>query len=450
MALDLRCVPGATQIAPIGRSQFASTVGKCIRRSGGSSAFAVLLLDLDYFKAVNDSLGRTLADGFLNHVDCVLRGCAPQARAHARLGGDEFAILVETPRGDDARANATELAARVHRALEAPAYLNGNEIRATVSIGIVTCESPHRDPEELLRDAETAMYEAKASGRSRHVIFESSMRTKAVVRSNLQMALHGAVAREEFCVDYQPVVNLKTRRVVGFEALVRWNHPQRGRLLPHAFLEEAENIGAIAAMDRWVLREASRQIALWQRQFDDPDLFVSVNASSSQFGHPGLLREVGDSLARNALSAQSLKLEITETVLMENLKRGRACATSMRALGVDLYVDDFGTGYSSLSYLAQLPVTTLKVDRSFVSAVTSDARSAEIARSIVALARNLNLVALAEGIESEEQLATFLDLGCTLGQGYLFSRPVSAEAARELVVCRLPLAESHDACGWVA
>jgi EAL domain-containing protein (putative c-di-GMP-specific phosphodiesterase class I) len=282
------------------------------------------------------------------------------------------------------------------------------------------------------------MYEAKAQGRARTVVFDRTMHERAFRLFTLQMDLRRALARREFFNEYQPIVSLDHGQVLGFEALVRWNHPERGILPPKDFIGEAESIGLIVQIDRWVLREACRQLRAWQVQYHDDSLTVSVNLSSQQFARQDLLSEVRGALELNDLSPRSLKLEITETALMEDFEAMTATAAELHALGVELYIDDFGTAYSSLSRLTRLPLTILKVDRSFVSQISSDQRRVEVARTVVALAHNLGLTALGEGIETELQLNTLRDLGCELGQGYWFSRPVIADAAQHFIGRCLP------------
>jgi diguanylate cyclase (GGDEF)-like protein/PAS domain S-box-containing protein len=385
----------------------------CLRRSIArakrhtESRFAVIFIDLDRFKNINDSLGHVLADDLLVHVARLLERCVRPEDVVARLGGDEFTILLPEIREV---AEAMRIAARVHAALQHPIFLEAFEIYTTASIGIAIGSSLYDKPEEILRDADTAMYEAKARGRSRHVLFDSEMHARAVRLLDLQMDLRRAISRQELFINYQPIVSLRHGRTLGFEALVRWYHPSRGVLPPAEFIAEAENIGLIIQIDRWVLREACRQLREWQVLSGDPALTVSVNLSSKQFASEDLVEEIQDVLRRNDLAPGNLKLEITETVFMEHFDTTAATLAKLGKLGVQLYIDDFGTGYSSLSYLTRFPLKLLKVDRSFVSKISSDPRSAEIARTIVTLAHNLGLKALAEGIETDE--------------GYFFSPPV--------------------------
>jgi diguanylate cyclase (GGDEF)-like protein/PAS domain S-box-containing protein len=413
----------------------------CLRRSIArtkrhpENGFAVIFLDVDRFKDINDSLGHVLADGLLVHVARELERCVRAEDVVARLGGDEFTILLSELNGLE---DATNIADRIQTSLQTPFYLDGFEVYVTVSMGIAIGEPSYDDPEHLLRDADTAMYEAKARGRSRHVLFDSEMHRRAVGLLNLQMDLRRAVARNEFFVEYQPIVALDNRRVVGFEALVRWQHPERGILMPADFIAEAESIGIIIQIDRFVLNEACRQVRAWQVESGDFALRMGVNLSSRQFAHENLLSEVREALRINNLTGRTLKLEITETVLMENCETTATTIARLGELGVELYIDDFGTGYSSLSYLTRFPLKLLKVDRSFVSQISSDPRSAVIARTVVTLAHNLGIGALAEGIETEEQLLRLRALGCEFGQGYFFSRAVAPEIAQGFISRCLP------------
>lgn len=419
------------------RAYFSDCLNRAIARTKRrpQSRFAVVFLDLDRFKVLNDSLGHALADGLLVHVGQTLARCVRPDDVVARLGGDEFAILLTEI---DGSGDVTRVAERIQTALQIPLYLDGFEVFTSASMGIAIGSAAYDEAQDVLRDADTAMYEAKARGRSQHVVFDFEMHARAVGLLNLQMDLRRAIARREFFVEYQPVVELEQGRVVGLEALVRWDHPDRGILLPGAFIAEAENIGLIVEIDLFVLHEACRQLRAWQVAFDAPELTVSVNISSKTFGRHNLIAEIAEALALNGLTASSLKLEITETVLLERFESTMETVGRIRALGVDLHIDDFGTGYSSLSYLTRLPLKLLKVDRSFVNQITADPRGVEIARTIVTMAHNLGLLALAEGIETEEQASCLRDLGCEFGQGFWFSRAVPPEFAERTIGRTLP------------
>ena len=283
------------------------------------------------------------------------------------------------------------------------------------------------------------MYEAKTRGRAAHVTFDDSMRGRMVKVVTRQMDLRRAVSQKDFLIEYQPTVLLATRAVTGFEALIRWNHPNLGVLSPADFIPEAEQMGLILEIDQWVLNAACKQLREWQVDSGDPALTISVNLSSKQFRHESLVGEIRNTLRRNNLAAESLKLEITETALMERLDSTSRTIRGIVALGVQLYIDDFGTGYSSLSYLTRFPLTLLKVDRSFVSLVSLDSRSAIVAKTIINLAHSLGLTALAEGIETRQQFEEVLRLGCDFGQGFWLSRPLSPNLAQGLIGKVLPL-----------
>ncbi len=418
----------------------------CLRRSLARSKeqpllrFGVIFLDLDRFKIVNDSLGHTTADGLLIHVARTLERCVRPEDVVARLGGDEFTILLSDIRG---AADAERVAARIQAELAEPVRLDECEVFTTASMGIALSSPTYDLPEQILRDADTAMYEAKNRGRSGHVVFDAAMRARAVGVLALQMDLRRAIARREFFIEYQPIVSLEARHVMGFEALVRWNHPERGIVYPCEFIPEAESIGLITQIDHWVLNEACRQLRAWQHEFADPSLSVSVNLSSKHFSQEDLVGGIRSALSYSGVAPSCLKLEITETGLMERFDVTAAMAARVRELGVDLYIDDFGTGYSSLSYLTRFPLQLMKVDRSFVSQTSSDPRSVEVVRAILSLAQNLGLATLAEGIETEEQFQQLHALGCEFGQGFWFSKPVRAEAAETLIGAVLPTARER-------
>jgi diguanylate cyclase (GGDEF)-like protein/PAS domain S-box-containing protein len=415
----------------------------CLRRSiartkrNPEQRFAVIFIDLDRFKIVNDSVGHVLADGMLVHVARSLEACMRPEDVVARLGGDEFAILVSDVR---TTADAETVAERAQGAVQRTVDLAGVEAFTTASMGIAVGSADYDTSDQVMRDADLAMYEAKERGRAQHVVFDASMLARSEGVLSLQMDLRRAIARNEFCVEYQPIISLDRCRLVGFEALVRWMHPDRGRLMPADFIGEAEELGVIVQIDRIVLHEACRQLRAWQIQYHDPTLTVSVNFSAKDFEHEDLIAEVRTALQQNDLSPGSLKLEITETVLMEHTETAISLLAQLSEIGVEMYIDDFGTGYSSLAALTRFPLTLLKVDRSFVSAITPNPRSSVIARTVVTLAHSLGLRALAEGIETDEQLAVLRELGCELGQGYRFSRPESAANAARCIGRTLPLA----------
>ncbi|MCA1849750.1 MAG: GGDEF domain-containing phosphodiesterase, partial [Acidobacteria bacterium] len=326
--------------------------------------------------------------------------------------------------------DATRVANRIQEGLATPFNLSGHEVFTTASIGITLSSQGYDRPEDCLRDADTAMYRAKALGKARHEIFDRSMHERVMALLRLETDLRRALEREEFRLYYQPIVALETGQITGFEALVRWQHPERGLVPPVEFIAVAEETGLIIPIGRWILHEACRQMRAWQAQFSaTPPLAVSVNLSSKQFSQPDLIEQVKHILEETGLDARSLKLEITESVVMENAASTTAMLFQLRDLGVKLYIDDFGTGCSSLSYLHHFPVDTLKMDRSFVSRMNAEDGDLEIARTIVTLAHNLRMKVMAEGVETAEQLAQLKALNCESGQGYLFSKPVEAMAA---------------------
>jgi diguanylate cyclase (GGDEF)-like protein len=392
--------------------------------------FAVLFLDLDRFKNVNDSLGHTHGDlllvAFAERLERTLR----PVDTLARFGGDEFAILLS---GMTDATDAVRVAQRISDELSQPFVLDKNSAFATASIGIALSSSGYDRPEDILRDADTAMYRAKENGKARYEVFDHGMHARAVSRLQLESDLRQAVEQKEFCVYYQPIVSLQTGRLNGFEALVRWNHPRRGLVQPADFIPVAEETGLIVPIGQWVLNEACAHVRQWQ--IDSPthrSLSLSVNLSARQVAQPDLLERIKEALEASKLSPHCLKLEITESVVMENAEAAALMFKQLRALGVQLSIDDFGTGYSSLSYLHRFPLNYLKIDRSFVMRLTTENDNA-IVRTISTLARNLGMEVIAEGIETEEQYQQLRMLGCEYGQGFLFSRPVDSSDVPHLL-----------------
>jgi EAL domain-containing protein (putative c-di-GMP-specific phosphodiesterase class I) len=312
--------------------------------------------------------------------------------------------------------------------------LSGHEMFATASIGIALSATGYEQPEEILRDADTAMYRAKAAGKSRYQLFDPSMHAQAVALLQLETDLRHAIERQEFELHYQPIVLLKNQKVVGFEALVRWRHPQRGLVVPGTFIPAAEDTGLIVPLGWWVLQEACRQMQVWQQQFaPNPPLTISVNLAGKQITQPDAAERVQQILQATGLNPSSLKLEITESSLMEQAESTIAMLQQLKTLGVQLAIDDFGTGYSSLSYLYRFPIDTLKIDRSFITGMDVELEKLELVRTIATLAWNLSMNVVAEGIETQQQLSHLKALGCEYGQGYLFSKPVDASATEQLI-----------------
>ena len=388
--------------------------------------FAVLFLDLDRFKIVNDSLGHTIGDQLLIAMARRLESCIRDIDIVARLSGDEFAILLD---GITSGSDATNMARRIQERLASPFNLIGHEVFTTTSIGIALSSTGYDHPENMLRDADTAMYRAKAQGKACYEVFDKGMHTHAVYLLKMENDLRRALDREEFCVYYQPIVSLESGQLSGFEALIRWQHPERGFVNPADFIPLAEDTGLIVPIGQWILKRACQQLAKWQWQSPaNRNLFMSVNLSSKQIAQPDLVNWIREVLEETNLEAKYLKLEITESSVMDNAEMAVRLLKRLQALGVQLSIDDFGTGYSSLGYLHRFPVNTLKIDRSFVGRIGEAAENIEIVRTIISLAENMGMEVVAEGVETLSQLTQLRKLNCQYGQGYLFSRPVDAES----------------------
>jgi diguanylate cyclase (GGDEF)-like protein len=393
--------------------------------------FAVLFLDLDRFKNVNDSLGHSIGDQLLIAMARRLESCIREADMVARLGGDEFAVLLD---GIPNATEATNMARRIQEKLSSPFNLSGHEVFTSSSIGIALSSTGYDHPENMLRDADTAMYRAKAQGKACYEVFDKGMHTHAVYLLKMENDLRRALDREEFRVYYQPIVSLDNGQLSGFEALIRWQHPERGFVNPSDFIPLAEETGLIVPIGLWILKKACQQLCQWQWQSPaHRNLFMSVNLSSKQVAQPDLVNQIRDILDETNVEAKYLKLEITESAVMDNAEMAARLLKRLKALGVQLSIDDFGTGYSSLGYLHRFPVNTLKIDRSFVGRIGEAAENIEIVRAIVSLAENMGMDVVAEGVETLSQLTQLRKLNCQYGQGYLFSRPVDAEAVAPLI-----------------
>jgi diguanylate cyclase (GGDEF)-like protein/PAS domain S-box-containing protein len=380
---------------------------------------AVLLLDVDRFKLVNDSLGNASADQLLIQIAQRVKTCMRQGDVLARVGGDEFAVLLDDVSGEE---EASSVATRIQQALSISFNLLGQEVYTTLSIGIALAS----EYSDMLRDAETAMHQAKAHGKARYEVFGRDMHGEIMSRLKMETDLRRACERDELFVDYQPIVSLQNRTLIGFEALVRWRHPEVGLVPPKDFIPVAEETGQILTIGQTVLESACRQAQEWQQTYPaSPPLFVSVNLSVKQFNQPGLVENIADLLSRFQLPPRCLKLEITESVFSDNIEAAVGLLTQLRELGVQLSIDDFGTGYSSLSYLQRFPIDTLKIDRSFVTQMMENEENLAIVRTIVALAQNLGMDVVAEGVETEDQLKLLRKLECENGQGFLFSTPLT-------------------------
>ncbi|MBD2463825.1 EAL domain-containing protein [Oscillatoria sp. FACHB-1407] len=426
------------------RALFLDRLGQAIEWSKRQPdhQFAVLFLDLDRFKVVNDSLGHVVGDQLLVAIARRLQPCLRAGDTFARLGGDEFTILMEDVRDI---SDATRLAEQIHRELESPFNLNGQEVFTTVSIGIALSDAGCDRPEDWLRNADTAMYRAKALGRARHEIFNSAMHVKAVALLQMETDLRRAIAAtdinspsQEFQMRYQPIVNLKTGKITGFESLIRWQNPERGWVSPGEFIPVAEDTGLIIPLGQWILSQACHQLNTWHHEFPEKlPLSISVNLSTKQFSQPDLIEQISYILRETHLRQGdlklNLKLEITESAIMENPDKATAMLKQLKELGVQLMIDDFGTGYSSLSYLQRFPFDVVKIDQSFVGRLGADGESDEIVRAIVMLAHNLGMEIVAEGVETETHMNLLRSLNAEYGQGYFFAKPLTSVEVANLL-----------------
>ncbi len=395
-----------------------------------NNQFAVLYLDFDRFKLVNDSFGHLVGDKLLVEIAERLKKILRASDTVARLGGDEFTMLVEEIANIE---EAIPIVERIREEMSKPFNLDRQIIFTTISIGITAWSRNYQNSEFLLRDSDTALYQAKRNGGNRYEIFNEEMHIRALNSLQIETDLRLALERNEFRVFYQPIIELENEKLSGFEALIRWQHPTRGLVSPLDFIPIAEETGLIIPIGEWVLRESCRQLKIWQNHSSTTaNLWVSVNVSSKQFLKTDLVSLVSETLSETGLSADCLKLEITESAMVDNIEYVVNVMEELKKLGVKLSIDDFGTGYSSLSNLHRLPLSSLKIDRSFVNQMQQNAESDEIVKTIISLAQSLNLEIIAEGVETIDQLSKLQQLACQLGQGYYFAKPLEAAAVENL------------------
>jgi diguanylate cyclase (GGDEF)-like protein len=392
---------------------------------------AVLFLDLDHFKHINDSLGHVVGDRLLQSVARRIFTCVRSSDTVSRQGGDEFVVLLwEVRHAQDAAITA----AKILDALREPHLINDHELHVTGSIGIVTYPDDATDVETLMKKADVAMYHAKETGRDNYQFFQPEMNARAVERQSLEFNLRYVIERQELVLHYQPKLNLATGAIIGIEALIRWNHPQRGLIPPGQFIAIAEDCGLMVPIGRWVLHEACRQARAWQVAGLQP-LCIAVNVSPVEVRAPGFVSGIRATLKETGLEPRYLELELTEAVLMEKSRTVADVLRELKNIGVQLALDDFGTGYSSLSHLKRFPIDTLKIDQSFVRDLTTD--DAGIINAVIGMGKSLRMRVLAEGVETRQQLEVLQEHGCSEGQGYYFSRPVSAEDFGQLLERRV-------------
>lgn len=415
------------------REPFLEQLEGAIRTAAADATYSytVLMVDVDRFRWLADSIGHQSADGMLSILARRLMACVRPGDTVARFGGDKFAVLLENL--DDVQT-ATDIANRIRMSVHEPFDVEGQTVYTTVSIGLTTSARAYQDVDEVISDVAAAANKAKERGQDRHEVFDTKMRIDALTTLRLEVALRQAVERQEFELHYQPIVDLATGNLQGFEALTRWRHPRRGLVSPGEFIPVAEQTGLIVPIGRWAIQEALQQLGRWQQALPElGPLSMSVNLSGRQIADPRLIEEIESSLSRNNVNPGTFRLELTESVLMDNAEAVQRILTNLKQSGVLIWVDDFGTGYSSLSYLHRFPVDGLKIDKSFVDALDgSDAGTAMI-RTILNLADNLGFEVIAEGIEQAVQADQLVKLGCRRGQGYLFGRPIAASGVAGLI-----------------
>lgn len=415
------------------RALFMDRIGRTLERAKrkGVMDYALVFVDLDRFKVINDSLGHAIGDQILRET---AERMTRQLRAMdtvSRIGGDEFAILLEEVSSEQ---EVHTIIKRIMDAVEEPIVMGPKTVRVTGSYGVVVDSEGCTSAEEMLRNANIAMHHAREQGWGNMVMFKDTMLERAMHLMHIEMDLYRALDMDEFYLVYQPIVNITSRSITGFEALIRWEHPDRGTVSPAEFIPISEGTGQILNIGKWVLSDACRAMAFWRDQFPEfEDLLVSVNLSARQLSQPGMVEQVAEVLRDTGLPARCLRLEVTETMLMGNPEFANMALCRLKELGVKLCIDDFGTGYSSLTYLQAFPIDTLKVDRSFVAKMSREPGNFKIVQAVVALAHSLGLEVVAEGVEEEEQWIMLSELRCESGQGFLFSRPVRGEEVPNLV-----------------
>jgi diguanylate cyclase (GGDEF)-like protein/PAS domain S-box-containing protein len=424
------------------RAFFMERLATALDRARGETlaACSVLFLDLDQFKIVNDSLGHLAGDTLLKEIALRLKDCVRPQDTLARLGGDEFAILIEDGVG---LATPVRIAERIIAALRAPIQLGRQSVFPSCSIGIAQTDDREALPDDLIRDADIAMYVAKRTGYGDYAIFNASMHDSAVARLTLQTDLRQAIDRGEFNLAYQPIVNPATGVLFGFEALVRWDHPERGLISPADFISVAEEIGIIRQIDHWVMREACSQLSKWQRQFSNPSLRMNLNTSAAEFVDPEFLEDLSKTMAEFSLLPQCIEIEITEGIFLHPSPGIAATIAAIRQLGVRIALDDFGTGYSSLSYINRYSIDTIKIDKSFIDDVCTDDRTRAIIDLIIKLGRTLDVAVVAEGVETQAQADALTAIGCRAVQGFYFARPLSVNDATDLLRIPMKMSESY-------
>lgn len=420
------------------RALFMQRLENALTRASENKSYkvSILFIDLDRFKYVNDSLGHLVGDQLLIGISERLRDCMRPSDTVARLGGDEFTILVE---GSFEEKEVIRIAERIQQKFRIPFNLSDNEVYSSASIGILHASEKHLTPEDMMRDADSAMYQAKRSGKARHEVFDEKMHVAAKETLRLDTDLRRAIENDELFLEYQPIFSLQTGEIQGVEALARWNHSEIGAVSPSRFIPLAEEISLIDELGELLLKKACSEISSIYKALGRTDLTLSVNISCKQFGQPALATRFKDILDEAGFDPRRLRLEITESVFLDYQEKAVETLNELRALGIAIDIDDFGTGYSNLSYLTKLPISTLKIDRSFVSPIDKSGKNTEVVQTVLAMARNLGLKTVAEGIETESQRDALIQLGCDGGQGFLLARPTRLEALEEIF-----LANDHN------